>query len=249
MEEHKICCTCKQKLHKEQFPKNKKGKLGVHSKCKECFKEYRKLNKNKATKITKKTCNKCSVEKSILEFEKRSAFKDGYDCSCKECRRGIKTFTNKKCNTCNSVYTCEPYKSTKQKIKKCKSCTKERNNNYRREYVKKNKASWAVRNVISQSFIRAFKGQYKKSDRTEELLGCTIQEAINYIETTFKEGMSWENHGRCKDGSCENVWHIDHKIPLDSAKTEEELVKLCYYTNLQALWAFDNLSKNSQIIS
>ena len=50
--------------------------------------------------------------------------------------------------------------------------------------------------------------------------------------------MNWENR---------NLWHVDHIIPLSSAKTEEELVKLCHYTNLQPLWAEDNLKKSNKI--
>jgi hypothetical protein len=50
--------------------------------------------------------------------------------------------------------------------------------------------------------------------------------------------MSWSNHGK---------WHIDHIIPLSSAKSKEELVKLCHYTNLQPLWALDNLGKANKI--
>jgi hypothetical protein len=53
--------------------------------------------------------------------------------------------------------------------------------------------------------------------------------------------MSWDNYGFYG-------WHIDHVIPLSSAKTEEEVYKLCHYTNLQPLWAEDNLKKGSKII-
>ena len=50
--------------------------------------------------------------------------------------------------------------------------------------------------------------------------------------------MTLENHGNCK-----NCWHIDHKIPISSPKTEEEIYKLNHYTNLQPLWRDDNLIK------
>jgi len=52
--------------------------------------------------------------------------------------------------------------------------------------------------------------------------------------------MCWENYGL-------NGWHIDHIIPLISAKTEEEIYKLCHFTNLQPLWWYENLEKRNKI--
>ena len=52
--------------------------------------------------------------------------------------------------------------------------------------------------------------------------------------------MSWETHSLYG-------WHIDHIIPLSSAKTEEEIYQLCHYTNLQPLWAEDNLKKGDKL--
>ena len=72
-----------------------------------------------------------------------------------------------------------------------------------------------------------------------EILGCDWITAHNYLECRFTEGMNWNNYGE---------WHIDHIIPLASAKSNEELITLCHYTNLQPLWAFDNLSKGSKIL-
>lgn len=248
MKNHKICCTCNKELHKSFFPKNKNGKLGVHSKCKSCFKIYRENNKRTNSEITEKFCKKCKTKKQISKFQKRSGFKDGYDCSCKECRRSVKNYNTKKCRYCDTSYEVDSYKSVKEKFKQCDNCKKERNNSYRKEYVKKNKSKSAIRNITYQSFIRALKGQYIKSEKTEELLGCSLQKAIRHIERTFSEGMSWNNHGRCSEGKCDGVWHIDHIIPLDSAKTEEELKELCHYTNLQALWAKENLNKKNKIL-
>mgnify|MGYP002132731409 FL=1 len=51
--------------------------------------------------------------------------------------------------------------------------------------------------------------------------------------------MTWDNYGD---------WHIDHIIPLNSAQTEEDLYKLCHYSNLQPLWALDNLKKGSKYV-
>ena len=86
------------------------------------------------------------------------------------------------------------------------------------------------------------KSNIKKTHRTEELLGCTIEECKTYLESLFKEGMSWNNHGL-------NGWHIDHIVPcsaFDLTKIEEQ--KKCFhYTNLQPLWAKDNLSKGDKL--
>lgn len=70
------------------------------------------------------------------------------------------------------------------------------------------------------------------------MLGCDFKTAHKHIEKQFTEGMSWDNRSE---------WHIDHIIPLASAKTEEELAKLCHYTNLQPLWAEDNLRKGDKL--
>ncbi len=80
----------------------------------------------------------------------------------------------------------------------------------------------------------------KKPCSTHELLGCDWAICKNHLESLFKEGMSWENR---------KLWHIDHIIPLASAKTEEEMIKLCHYKNLQPLWAIDNIKKGSNILT
>lgn len=77
-----------------------------------------------------------------------------------------------------------------------------------------------------------------KTRRALALLGCTPQELLTYLESQFSEGMSWGNYGP-------KGWHIDHKRPcasFDLADPEQQA--LCFhYTNLQPLWAVDNLSK------
>jgi hypothetical protein len=52
--------------------------------------------------------------------------------------------------------------------------------------------------------------------------------------------MNWDTYGK---------WHLDHIIPLYEAKTEEEILKLNHYTNLQPLWAEDNLKKNRKYVN
>lgn len=75
---------------------------------------------------------------------------------------------------------------------------------------------------------------YTKKSPTQEILGCSWANLKAHLEEQFKPGMSWANRSE---------WHIDHRIPLCSAKTEEELLALCKYPNLQPLWAGENLAK------
>ncbi len=66
-----------------------------------------------------------------------------------------------------------------------------------------------------------------KNKRTTDVLGCDIGFFKTYLEERFTDDMSWENYG--------DVWDIDHKIPLATATTEEKVLELNHYTNLQPL--------------
>ena len=74
-----------------------------------------------------------------------------------------------------------------------------------------------------------------KDDGYHNDLGCTYKKIRGHIEKQFAESMTWENHG---------AWHIDHIIPLSSAKSESQLIKLLRWQNIQPLWAEANLRKS-----
>lgn len=69
-------------------------------------------------------------------------------------------------------------------------------------------------------------------------LGCSIYFFKSYLEKMFTPGMSWENYGK---------WHIDHIRPLASFDLTDrlQLLQACNYTNLQPLWALDNMKKGA----
>ncbi len=75
-----------------------------------------------------------------------------------------------------------------------------------------------------------------KKNKTFEIIGCSPNELKIHLESQFKNGMTWQNHGHYG-------WHIDHIIPLSTGKTYNELIKLSHYTNLQPLWWYENLEK------
>ena len=77
----------------------------------------------------------------------------------------------------------------------------------------------------------------KKSRKAVDTIGCGWGELRDHLESRFTEGMSWSNMA---------LWHVDHVLPLSLAKTESEVMELCHFTNLQPLWAKDNLSKGAR---
>jgi len=84
----------------------------------------------------------------------------------------------------------------------------------------------------------ALKGK-SKSQHTLGLLDCSIKQLKQHLENLFKPGMTWNNYGN---------WHIDHIKPcalFDLSKPEEQR-KCFHYTNLQPLWATDNLKKGAK---
>lgn len=131
----------------------------------------------------------------------------------------------------------------KEELNRWRLANKEKWNAIRNRYRKKKRSidpiyllKDRVRNLTTQAFRV---NGYSKKSRTHELLGCDWDFLKKYIEQRFKDGMTWENRSE---------WHIDHIIPLSSANSEKELNKLFHYTNLQPLWAAENLKKKNKMI-
>lgn len=80
--------------------------------------------------------------------------------------------------------------------------------------------------------------KFPKSGNTKDIVGCDMETLKDHIEKQFKHGMNWENR---------NEWHIDHIVPLASAKTSEEIHRLFHYKNLQPLWAVENMIKGAKM--
>ena len=92
-----------------------------------------------------------------------------------------------------------------------------------------------ISNAIGSTF--RLKG-YGKRSTTFQILGIDCDGFKSHLESKFLCGMSWEN---------KHLWHIDHIIPIDSAKSEEDVVSLNHYTNFQPLWAEVNIWKSNNI--
>jgi hypothetical protein len=179
-----------------------------------------------------KTCKICGVEKHLDEFFKQLATKDGLDSKCKPCKYEY----NKRYN--NSKAKKQYYQINKTKIK----AQIMEWNKLKRESDPMFKLSGVVRVLIRESFKRACNGVYVKSTKTQSILGCSMDDFILYLQSKFQPGMTLENHGA---GS--GKWNIDHIIPMSSAQTQEDILKLNHYTNLQPLWFEDNMAKRNKL--
>lgn len=71
------------------------------------------------------------------------------------------------------------------------------------------------------------------------MIGCTIEKFKAHLEEKFEEWMHWNNYG-IYTGVPKVNWQIDHIIPLASAKSIEDIVRLNHYTNLQPLDSYIN---------
>jgi hypothetical protein len=125
-----------------------------------------------------------------------------------------------------------------EKIKK----NLKKHSDYKKNWMRKTRESSELHRVKDSLRARLrFFTKFKKSKPTSEIIGCTWEELIQHLESNFQPGMSWENHGRFG-------WHIDHIIPLASAKSVDDLHRLNHFTNLKPLWWKDNLQKSTKIL-
>jgi len=202
-----------------------------------------------------KTCPKCKIDKELNQFHKRADKVTSY---CKECRNKDNREYIKRNKKKISIYSKKYSLLNKEKIKEYnrKTINKRRivsklyyKNN--REKILKNRRKhfkersnidslFKLRNNLRKRIWDIFKiKRYRKNKISKKLLNNTFENVKIYIENKFTIGMTWENYG---------LWHIDHVIPLASAKNKNELIELCKYTNLQPLWAKDNYKKSDKII-
>lgn len=224
----KKCCVCKLDKKYDLFHKNNRTPDGLTNACGDCINtRNRQRSENRIIELDYNivlTCNICEKSDISENFTKNKNSKFGFSNVCKKCnvrrsRKWAEENIEQKRNTFNI------------------------RNNQRKKEDPLYKLSHNIRSLIYHSFKRASNGNLNKSEKTEVILGCSIKSFITHLESLFTEGMTLENHGQC-----EECWHIDHKIPLASAQTEGEIIKLCHYTNLQPLWASDNLSKGGKIV-
>lgn len=201
-----------------------------------------------------KICNKCGGEKLLIEYNKDNASKDKLKNTCKSCQSIIyREWANKnkkEKSVYNKEYRIKNEKNLKEYTKNYNENFKTKNNisrhtlwdrnnkDRRKELLKtrlKNDIVFSLKYKLRSSLnaIFRYKG-FTKRHKSHDILGCSYEQFLIHLESQFEPWMNWDNKG-LYNGDLNHGWDIDHIIPTSSANTEEELIKLCHYTNLQPL--------------
>lgn len=247
--EKKICSKCGIEQDVSEFYADKSKVDGLYSCCKTCKKNYfnTRTDEMKLYLKTWRSNNPDSIKNYhqknpnyVKEYYKKN--KDVMLSRVKKHYHDNKEKNSEKFRLLSNEY----YKKNKDKRLEYRKSYLKNNREKYNEYVKNKKLSspiyhlsFVVRNRI-RTFLKS--KNITKNNSTFNIVGCAPIFLKEHLEKQFTDGMSWENHGLYG-------WHIDHIIPLSSAKTEEEIYELCHYTNLQPLWAEDNLKKGVKIKS
>lgn len=175
-----------------------------------------------------KICFRCKKEKPISDYAFRKE-RNAYRGTCKKCQNEMSKRYRKKHKDTWKKYYKNNYKHRLELNEKYRLKRKENDNVY--------KFSLQIRNLVRISFN---KKKFIKNNNCKSIIGCDFDYFYNYLLKTFKDnyGYEWDK---------KEPVHIDHIIPLATAKTEEEVIKLCHYTNLQLLKPKDNLAKSNKL--
>ena len=234
------CTRCGIDKDPQDFFKETRRKNGLHHSCKACCRELDEIRSNSPKKeIITKVCTKCKIERPKEEYCKRADTSDGFRSCCKHCEKEYRK---------NNPHVVANYREKNKEIlkenaKKSRERDRDKINKHKRDKynsVLKHDINYTtksgIKSLIRGSIKSASKGKIKKSKRTEEILGCSIEEFKSHIEKQFLNWMSWENYGNyCKGLEFNCSWDLDHIIPITTAKNEEQLYILNHWSNFQPL--------------
>lgn len=226
--------------------------------------EGEKLKEEHSFKGNKYICKVCGKKKNKPQFYKFEfswisgkystvSYENGYGI-CKDCHKADVEKRKQSSEEHRKELRKQWYQDHKEEIaakqKQNRTARNESNQKYRKTHreqinkqVRERKQSDPVfklksqaRNTIYNSFART---GHVKQKRCENITGLSQEELVSYLCKTYER-----RYGKAWDGN--QQVHIDHIIPLTTAKTEEDVINLCHYTNLQLLTAQDNLKKGSK---
>lgn len=229
----KICTKCGKEKPLAEFNRLKKGKDGYNPRCKDCHNtdnrgyskkpEYKK-KKQEYIDNNRDSINKIKTKYNHSDKRKKCDIRYRKNHLDRIRENGIKHRQGDKYK--NRIETEKPKRRQRDKKRR------ESDISYRIEINLRCRTKYALKFQNSPRYYT-----------DDEYLGCSPSFLRKYLESQFKEGMSWDNYGFYG-------WHIDHIRPCDSFILEdpEEQKKCFHYTNLQPLWAKDNLRKSNKIL-
>ena len=197
-----------------------------------------------------KICSKCHIEKLESEFTKNKASKSGLGSHCRKCHQNYQYRYKEK----RKITTALWQKNNKNYRNLYKKKWSKNNSDKIKKYVQKDKPKAKLRQQnrikidtnfrLSRNLRRRLHHALKKQSKSGSAvrdLGCTIPELKQYLESKFQPGMTWENYGI-------KGWHIDHIKPISmfDLTNKKQFLEANHYTNLQPLWAKDNIKKRNK---
>lgn len=220
----KECTKCHVTKDLTEFYKRNDRENSYTTHCKPCVQTRHNTRKVEPVQEGTKVCTRCETEKHVSEFGAMANAADGRKPHCKNCHAGVQLeYVDRNREEVNARYRANG--------KKYRVATNKR---------RKEDPAFRIRCNLSSRVRSALKAEgTRKSEKTKELTGCSIEELKAHLESKFVEGMTWENYGE---------WHLDHIRPCASFNLVdvEEQRKCFHWTNLQPLWALDNLRKSSR---
>lgn len=182
-------------------------------------------------------CVRCKEVKSQEEFYKDSRAKSGLDSYCKTCRSGMCQKYYQK-NRKKIIEHNSKRKHTNEYWQEYRSKNRDTLREYHRRYEKNRKevdVNFRISCNLRRRLNHAIRGTVKSGSSVKDL-GCSVEELKQYLESRFQLDMTWDNYGE---------WHIDHIKPLSlfDLTDRKQFLEAVHYTNLQPLWAKDNMRK------
>ena len=238
----KICSKCNKEKELIDFQKGR-------NQCKSCREQYRKeyevLNKE-IIKENKKKYYKDNLEKIKIahnnyyddnrgnELNRRKIYYKDNKVKLNDINKNYYKDNKESILNRQKIYYIENKERIKESIKKYQIENKNKLNN-RRKIRLSNDPLFKLKCNLRRMNSRALENKgFKKSIKTEQIIGLSFNEIKLYLESKFKNWMNWENYG-LYNGNENYGWDIDHIVPLNFGTTKEEIIKLNNYTNLQPL--------------
>ena len=217
------------------------------------YKRFHKLVNNGYIEYVYHNCKKCELEKRKNRIGKEKIVRKNLKELTNEERIEYKKQQQKQWHEENKEHISELNKLYRiNNREQCNSAQKKWYINNKDRYLKSVRIRYSERYVTDPNYklkkticckIKQTISGRKKYKHSIELLGCSINDVRSHLERQFLPGMTWDNWNLYG-------WHIDHIIPISFFDlTKEEDQKQCFhYTNLQPLWALDNITKSNKII-